>query len=142
RWLLLCNPGLAGLIRDAIGEGWVTDLGRLRELEPFADDAGFRDAFLAVKAENKRRLARHLQHEDHVAVDVDALLDAQVKRIHLYKRQLLNALRVVYDYLRLVDDGQPPAVPRTYLFAGKAAPGYQAAKEVIRLVNGLAEVVN
>jgi starch phosphorylase len=142
RWLLLCNPGLARLVTEAVGDRWVADLSRLRELERFADDAGFRDRFLAVKAENKRRLAARVEEEDHVAFDPDAMLDAQVKRIHLYKRQLLNALRIVYDYLRLVEDGQRPAVPRTYLFAGKAAPGYFAAKEVIYLLNCLADLIN
>src|SRR5262249_1274980 len=104
RWLRLCNPGLARLISEAIGDPWITDLGRLRELERFAGDAEFRTRFLAVKHENKRRLARALREEDHAAFDEQALLDAQVKRIHLYKRQLLNALRVVHDYLLLVED--------------------------------------
>jgi starch phosphorylase len=142
RWLALCNPGLARLITEAIGDRWVTDLDDLRRLERFAGDAGFRDRFLDVKGENKRRLARQLQETDHVAIDDGALLDVQVKRIHLYKRQLLNALRVVYDYLRLVEDGVPPAVPRTYLFAGKAAPAYAAAKDVIYLINCLARLIN
>jgi starch phosphorylase len=142
RWLRLCNPGLAYLITDAVGASWVDDLGRLRGLEQFADDAGFRTRFLDVKAENKRRLARLLQEANHVAIDDDALLDVQVKRIHLYKRQLLNALRVVHDYQLLVEDGRRPRVPRTYLFAGKAAPGYVAAKEVIYLLNCLANRIN
>jgi starch phosphorylase len=142
RWLRLCNPGLAGLITDAIGDAWVADLDRLRELERFADDAGFRDRFLEVAAENKRRLAHVLQETGHGRVDHAPLLDVQVKRIHLYKRQLLNVLRIVHDYLRLVEDGQPPAVPRTYLFAGKAAPGYVAAKDVIYLINCLAGLIN
>jgi starch phosphorylase len=142
RWLRLCNPGLSRLLTEAVGDHWVTDLSRLRELERYADDASFRDRFLDVKGENKRRLARHLQEANHVAIDDDALLDVQVKRIHLYKRQLLNALRVVYDYLRLVEDGRRPLVPRTYLFAGKAAPSYTEAKEVIYLINCLADLVN
>ncbi|MCI0456974.1 MAG: glycogen/starch/alpha-glucan phosphorylase [Gemmataceae bacterium] len=142
RWLLVCNPGLARLLTEAVGDGWVTDMGRLRGLERFADDAGFRERFLAVKGENKRALARFIQEEDGVAIDDEAMLDVQVKRIHLYKRQLLNALRVAHDYLRLVEDGEKPAVPRTYLFAGKAAPGYAAAKEVIYLLNCLADLVN
>jgi starch phosphorylase len=142
RWLRLCNPGLAGLITEAIGDGWVRDLSRLRDLEPHAEDAGFRVRFLDVKGENKRRLARSLQEANHGAIDDDALLDVQVKRIHLYKRQLLNALRVVHDYLRLVEDGKPPAVPRTYLFAGKAAPSYTEAKEVIYLINRLAALID
>jgi starch phosphorylase len=142
RWLRLCNPGLARLLTEAVGDRWVADLDRLRDLERFADDAGFLDRFLQVKAENKHRLTRTLQETSHATVDDAAMLDVQVKRIHLYKRQLLNVLRVVYDYLRLVEDGQPPAVPRTYLFAGKAAPGYVAAKDVIYLINCLAGLVN
>ncbi len=142
RWLLLCNPGLANLLTEAVGEKWITDLDRLRGLERFADDKSFRDRFWAVQAENKRRLARYIQEENNVAIDDDALLDAQVKRIHLYKRQLLNALHVVHEYLQLVEDGKRPTVPRTYLFAGKAAPSYVEAKEVIYLLNCLADLIN
>jgi starch phosphorylase len=142
RWLLLCNPGLARLITDTIGDRWVTDLDRLRDLERFADDAGFQSYFLDVKAQNKRLLARFLHKANHAPFDDASLLDAQVKRIHLYKRQLLNALRVVHDYLGLVEDGRRLTVPRTVLFAGKAAPGYVAAKEVIYLINCLAQLVN
>lgn len=142
RWLRLCNPGLARLITDAIGERWVADLDRLRDLERFADDAAFRDKFLQVKNENKARLAHILEHDHNGNIDPEALLDAHVKRIHLYKRQLLNVLRVVHDYLLLTEDRRPPSVPRTYLFAGKAAPGYTAAKDVIYLINHLATLVN
>jgi glycogen phosphorylase len=142
RWLLLCNPGLARLLTEALGEGWVTDLGRLRELDPRADDAAFRERFLNVKRDNKRRLARVIRETVGEAVDCESLFDVQVKRIHEYKRQLLNALHIADEYLRLVDEGQVPVQPRTYVFAGKAAPGYQAAKQVIRLINDLAAVIN
>src|SRR5262249_2888064 len=108
RWLRQCNPGLARLLTEAVGDRWVADLDRLRDLERFANDAGFLDRFLQVKAENKHRLTRTLQETSHATVDDAAMLDVQVKRIHLYKRQLLNVMRVVYDYLRLVEDGQPP----------------------------------
>jgi starch phosphorylase len=141
RWLRLCHPGLAKLISGAIGERWIVDLERLRDLEPFAADAGFRAQFQAVKAQNKAHLARVLG-PDSAAFDPHALLDVHVKRIHLYKRQLLNVLRVVHDYLLLTEDNHPPTVPRTYLFAGKAAPGYIAAKDVIYLINHLAAFIN
>jgi starch phosphorylase len=140
RWLRLCNPALAALICEAVGDAWIADLSRLRELERFAEDASFCDRFLRIKAQNKRTLSGYLHHEG--GLDEATLLDTQVKRIHLYKRQLLNVLRVVHDYLRLVEDGARPVVPRTYLFAGKAAPGYRAAKEVIYLINRLADLID
>jgi starch phosphorylase len=142
RWLLQCNPGLARLLTEAVGDGWVTDLGRLRGLERLADDAGFRDRFLTVKGENKRRLAQHLRQEDAAHFDPAALLDVQVKRVHQYKRQLLKALHVVHEYLCLTDDGRRPAVPRTILVAGKAAPSYTVAKEIIHLFHCLAELID
>jgi starch phosphorylase len=142
RWLLLSNPGLAQLITDAIGDRWITDLDHLRGLEKFADDASFRQRFLAVKAANKRRLQKYLHEQDETKFDDTSMLDAQIKRIHLYKRQLLNVLRIVYDYLRLIEDGHTPTTPRTYLFAGKAAPAYVAAKEVIYLINSLGALIN
>src|SRR5207248_7007371 len=105
-------------------------------------DASFRERFMAVETENKKRLQRVLERENNGTIHSGILLDVHVKRIHLYKRQLLNVLRIVHDYLRLIEDGQPPTVPRTYLFAGKAAPGYVAAKDVIYLINRLAAVIN
>jgi starch phosphorylase len=142
RWLLACNPGLAGLIRERVGDAWITDLHQLRKLEPVAADASFQQRFLAVKRANKERLARVVLDTTGVSVDCDSLFDVQVKRIHEYKRQLLNVLHIVHEYLRLADDGADPVQPRTYLFAGKAAPGYQAAKQIIRLINDVAAVVN
>jgi starch phosphorylase len=142
RWLLCCNPGLAALVSEAIGDGWITDLERLRELEPLAADASFRRRFAAVKRENKERLARLARDTAHVALDPDALFDVQAKRLHEYKRQLLNALHVAAEYLALVEDGVEPLVPRVHVFAGKAAPGYAAAKQVIRLIHALADVIN
>jgi starch phosphorylase len=142
RWLLLANPGLARLVTEAIGGGWVTDLDRLRELEPLAADAGFQERFLAAKRDNKRRLAPVIQDAIGTAIDGDSLFDIQVKRIHEYKRQLLNVLHVVHEYLCLVEDGQEPLQPRTYVFAGKAAPGYFTAKQVIRVINDVAQVIN
>ena len=142
RWLLVANPGLAALVTEAVGDGWIVDLDKLRGLEKFAGDAAFRERFLAVKQDNKQRLAGVVQDACAVALDVAALFDVQVKRIHEYKRQLLNVLHLVYEYLLLADDGRKPAQPRVHVFAGKAAPGYQAAKQIIRLINDVAAVVN
>jgi glycogen phosphorylase len=142
RWLLVANPGLAALVTEAVGDGWVADLDKLRGLEKFANDASFQQRFLAVKQDNKRRLARVAEDATGVALDPAALFDVQVKRIHEYKRQLLNVLHLVYDYVLLADDGRRPTQPRAYVFAGKAAPGYQAAKQIIRLINDMAAVVN
>ncbi len=142
RWLLLANPGLARLITEAVGDGWVTDLERLRVLERYASDAAFRERFLTVKRDDKRRLASVIRDAVGEVVDCEALFDVQVKRIHEYKRQLLNVLHIAHEYLILTEDGVAPRQPHTYVFAGKAAPGYQAAKQVIRLINDVAAVVN
>ena len=142
RWLVQANPLLAGLVTRTIGDGWMTDLERLRALEPFAADSAFREEFGAVKRSNKERLARVIRQATSLTVDPDSLFDMQVKRIHEYKRQLLNVMRIVHEYLRLIEDGVAPAVPRTYIFAGKAAPGYWAAKQIIKLICSVATVVN
>jgi starch phosphorylase len=142
RWLLAANPGLAQLLTDAIGSTWVADLDRLRDLEPLATDRGFQQRFAAIKRANKERLAAVIKESTGEVVDPASLFDVQVKRIHEYKRQLLNLLHIIHEYLAIVDDGRVPAVPRTYVFAGKAAPGYFAAKQIIRLINDVARVVN
>jgi starch phosphorylase len=142
RWLLLANPELARLLRELIGDDWVTDLDRLRALERWAGDAAFRERFLTVKRDNKQRLAGVIRDTVGEVVDCDSLFDVQVKRIHEYKRQLLNLLHIAHEYLCLIEDGRPPLEPHTYVFAGKAAPGYQAAKQVIRAINDVAAVVN
>jgi glycogen phosphorylase len=142
RWLMHANPALSSWITARIGSGWQGDLNRLRDLEPFAADEQSQRAFLAVKRENKRRLARTIFDATAVRADIDALFDVQVKRIHEYKRQLLHALGVVDEYLRIVDDGIEPAAPRFHIFAGKAAPGYYMAKLIIKLINNLAQLVN
>ncbi len=141
RWLALANPGLARLATEAVGDGWVTDLGLLRGLEPLADDARFREEFRAVKRRNKERLAALVKATTGEVVDCDGLFDMQVKRIHEYKRQLLHLLHVVHLYLGITEDGLRPP-PRTHVFAGKAAPGYRAAKQIIRLINDVARAVN
>lgn len=142
RWLVQANPLLASLITRTIGEAWITDLERLRELERFAGDPAFRAAFSAIKRANKERLARVIARTTSQQVDPAALFDVQVKRMHEYKRQLLNVLRIVHDYLRLIEDGTPPAVPRVCIFAGKAAPGYGAAKRTIQLICAVGDTIN
>jgi starch phosphorylase len=142
RWLIQANPLLAGLITKRIGDKWMTDLERLRELEPLAGDDAFQQEFSAIKRSNKERLARVILQTTSVAVDPDSLFDVQAKRIHEYKRQLLNVMRIVHEYLRLIEDGIQPAVPRTYVFAGKAAPGYWAAKQIIKFIGSVSAVIN
>jgi starch phosphorylase len=142
RWLLQANPLLARLITRTIGDGWITDLDRLRELEPWANDGAFREQFMAVKRSNKERLARVIAETTGVTVDPHSLFDVQVKRIHEYKRQLLNVMHIVHQYLCLIEDGTSPTVPRTYVFAGKAAPGYWAAKQVIQTICSVGSVIN
>ena len=142
RWLLKSNPGLANLIASAAGESWTTDLYRLRELEIRAGDTGFQDEFRKVKRSNKVRLAGIIKDVLRLSVDPDSLFDIQVKRIHAYKRQLLNVMHIIDEYLSLIEDGREPAVPRTYIFSGKAAPGYWLAKQVIKLIHNVGRVIN
>jgi starch phosphorylase len=142
RFVALSNPKLTSLITERIGEGWLSDLTRLRKLETFADDAAFQKLWREVKLANKRRLAALIQERTNVEVDPQSLFDIQVKRIHEYKRQHLNVLHIVQRYLTLKNDPASTLVPRTFLFGGKAAPGYFMAKLIIRLINGVAETVN
>jgi starch phosphorylase len=142
RWLAHCNPGLSRLIDRNIGESWRLDLDQLRRLMPLADDPDFRSEFLAVKRANKQRLAEHLRKVADLQVDPDSLFDVQVKRIHEYKRQLLNLLHVVTRYHDMLADPQLDWVPRTVIFAGKAASSYHMAKQIIRLVHDVGQVVN
>ena len=142
RFMALSNPSLAQLLDETVGEGWVTDLARLKALEARADDRAFHDKWRRVKRANKEVLARHIRERIGVVVDPAALFDIQVKRIHEYKRQHLNALRIITLYNRLRSDPRLDAPPRCCVFGGKAAPGYHMAKLIIRLINGVAEVVN
>jgi glycogen phosphorylase len=142
RWLLLANPALAATITDAIGDGWVTDLGQLRELEPLAEDKAFRDAFRKAAHEAKSHFADWLKASTGQNVDPDTIFDCQVKRIHEYKRQLLNALRIVVLYNRLRRNPGLDMTPRTFFFAGKAAPAYQLAKLIIKFINNLAGTID
>jgi glycogen phosphorylase len=142
RWLLQANPGLAKLLTWAIGDGWITELDRLGEVEKFADDEGFHEKLHITKLENKERLARIINRIANVDTDPTSIFDVQAKRIHEYKRQLLMALGIVHQYLTIVEDGIEPPSPRVYIMAGKAAPGYWVAKMIIKLINSLGDVIN
>jgi len=142
RWLNQANPRLAELITSRIGRDWVKDLSQLKKLIPFADDAGFRNEFAAVKRANKERFAEILQQKVNIKVDLDSLFDVQIKRIHEYKRQLLNLLHVVTMYNRIRHNPNIEIYPRTVIFGGKAAPGYFMAKLVIKLINDVADIIN
>ncbi len=142
RWLLTANPALADLITDRIGPGWITDPEQLDALRPAADEPDFRAAFRRVKAQNKARLTEIIRRNTSVTPRPDTLFDVQVKRIHEYKRQLLNILGIIHRYLSIVEDGRTDAVGRTFIFAGKAAPGYWAAKEIIHLIHRVGRVIN
>ncbi|MBI3817076.1 MAG: glycogen/starch/alpha-glucan phosphorylase [Planctomycetes bacterium] len=142
RWLLQANPELSKLLKSAIGDSWITNFDDLKRLEPFADDDAFLDELARVKQRNKYRLSRIITDLTGVEVDPHSLFDIQAKRIHLYKRQLLHVLLIIDEYLRIVEDGETPGVSRTHVFAGKAAPGYVAAKRVIKLIHGVAGIIN
>jgi glycogen phosphorylase len=142
RWLLVCNPNLAGLITKHIGDGWITDLYKMKMLAPFSQDKSFRKEWRRIKQENKVKLADYIAKLTGIKVSVDSMFDIQVKRIHEYKRQLLNLLQVVHRYNQIKSNPEGPFVPRTVIFAGKAAPGYFLAKLVIKLINSVADVVN
>ena len=142
RWLLLANPDLARLLTDAVGDGWVTDLPALRKIDHLAADAGFQAKFLAAKRAEKGRFVDWIRATAGVALDPDTLFDLQIKRIHEYKRQLLNAIQCVVWYNRLRADPKLEVPARTVLFAGKAAPAYYLAKLIIKLVTSIGRVVN
>lgn len=142
RWLAWCNPGLSGLIDEAIGAGWRTDLSQLNRLKPLADDAAFRERWRAIRRANKEHLIAFKSELVNLHMGPDALFDVQVKRIHEYKRQLLNILHVIHLYDRLKHDGHSDITPRCVLIGGKAAPGYAMAKQIIKLINNVAQMVN
>lgn len=141
RWLLACNPGLSALITDCIGDCWVRDLDALRGLEPFAEKPEFLSRFLAEKQANKQRLAALIAERHGIEVDPRSLFDVQVKRLHEYKRQLLNALHIIALYHRIKDKPLGDFVPRTFIFGAKAAPGYHMAKRIIKFINAIGEVL-
>ncbi|MEM7423867.1 MAG: glycogen/starch/alpha-glucan phosphorylase, partial [Pseudomonadota bacterium] len=142
RWLHGCNPGLRGLLLDTIGDGWVSDLGRLEEIAPFAQDTGFVDRFSQTKRANKEILATWISDHCGISVNPDAMFDVQIKRFHEYKRQLLNLLEAIALWNEMRRDPTAGWVPRVRIFGGKAAPGYAMAKLIIKLINDVAAVVN
>ena len=142
RWLLLANPELSDAITDAIGTGWVTDLSQLSKLKPLENDSAFRDAFRKAKHDAKSKFADWLKSSCGETVDPDSIFDCQIKRIHEYKRQLLNALRIIILYNRLRENPGLDIPPRTFFFAGKAAPAYHLAKLIIKFLNNLAGTVD
>ena len=142
RWLKLCNPGLSELITEKIGENWITKLTELKKLENFVDDEAFRKKWNKVQRQNKIRLAEYIHRKLKTEVNTDSLFDVQVKRLHEYKRQLLNALHAITLYNRIKANPNAEVVPRTIIFGGKAAPAYAMAKLIIKLINSIADVVN
>lgn len=143
RWLAACNPALAGLISETIGDGWITDLSQLKKLVPYADDADFRKRWREIKQQAKQKLIDHKKlQEPELNLNVNALFDVQVKRIHEYKRQLLNLLHVIHLYNRIKYGQLENWVPRCVLIGGKAAPGYTMAKKIIKLINNVSHVIN
>ena len=142
RWLLVANPALAGVITEAIGDGWISDLSQIAKLKPLAEDAGFRETFRSAKRSAKLRFVEWLKAATGQAVDPESIFDSQIKRIHEYKRQLLNALHIVILYNRLRENPNLEVPPRTFFFAGKAAPAYYLAKVIIKFINNLAAVVD
>ena len=142
RWMRAANPALSGLLDEQLGSGWENDLERLQQLLPLADDAEFRARFRAVKQLNKQRLAKYIQRQVGITVSPDSLFDVQIKRIHEYKRQLLNLLHVITRYNRIRQEPERDWQPRTVVFAGKAAPAYTMAKRIIQLINNVADVIN
>ena len=142
RFLMLANPGLSALITEAIGESWISDLTRLRDLEKFADDAAFAEKWKNVKHDNKKALAESAWTKYQLQFDPESMFDVQVKRIHEYKRQHLNVLHAITLYRRLKLDPKREESPRTIIFGGKAAPGYRTAKLIIKLIHSVGEVIN
>ena len=142
RWLLAANPGLADLVSSRIGSGWIMDLMKLGDIEPFVDEPVFLDQFRAVKQAHKKALATYIQKTLGITVDPTSIFDVQVKRLHEYKRQLLLLLYIIVLFDRLIHNPDLDIYPRTFIFAAKAAPGYYMAKLIIRLIHGVAEVIN
>ena len=142
RWLLHANRPLARLITDTIGDGWIRDLDELNKLLPMADNREFREKFMDIKIANKRALAEYIKMTNGVDIDPESIYDIQVKRLHEYKRQLLNVLHIIHLYFRLKAEPEMDITPRTFIFGAKAAAGYRMAKDIIKLINSVAEVVN
>ena len=142
RFLAHANPLLADWVTAHVGEGWITDLSQIRKLAPYADDKKAQQEFLEIKHQNKVRLAKYIKEHNGIDVDPDSIFDVQVKRLHEYKRQLLNILHVMYLYNEIKEHPDMEFVPRTFIFGAKAAAGYKNAKLTIKLINSVAEVIN
>ena len=142
RWIVSCNPGLTKLISEAIGDRWISDLERIGEIEAYADDPSFLDRFVQVKKDNKLKLADIILKTVYESVDPDSIFDIQAKRIHEYKRQLLNIMNIIHTYFLIKEDKADTGHPRTFIFSGKAAPGYHTAKLIIKLIHSVAGVIN
>ena len=142
RWLLSANPELSALISERIGTNWISHLDELKKIAPFATDSDFVRSFFQIKKANKEKLAKIILNTTGNVVDTDSLFDVQVKRMHEYKRQLLNALNIIYNYLQITEDGLTLPAPRTFILGGKAAPSYDFAKLVIKLFNNMSKVIN
>ncbi|MBQ9859763.1 MAG: glycogen/starch/alpha-glucan phosphorylase [Clostridia bacterium] len=142
RWLCQANPALTEFITDKIGNGFVLDAAKLSKLAPYADDAAARADFMEIKRRNKQRLAEYVKKQNGVTLDVDSLFDVQVKRLHEYKRQHLNALHILHTYLQLKENPNMEFTPRTYIFGAKSAPGYYLAKEIIRFICNLGKLID
>ena len=142
RWLLKCNPELSALITDKIGESWIKNLEELKKLESFASNPVFQKEFMAIKRRNKVALAHYIEETLHVPIHPESLFDVQVKRLHMYKRQMLSAMHLIALYQRIKADPKMDIVPRTFIFAAKAAPAYHIAKRVIKLINAIGSVIN
>ena len=142
RWILKANPGLSQLLCRTIGEEWITDFDQIHRFEAYANDAAIRSEFREIKRDNKQRLAKVIAQTSGVLVDPESMFDVQIKRFHEYKRQLLNLLRITYDYLRITEDGETLTTPATYVFAGKSAPAYLAATQIIKLINNVARTID
>jgi glycogen phosphorylase len=142
RWLLKANPLLADLLKETLGSEWITDLTRLQGLEPLASDSAFQDRFRKIKKANKEQLGKIIYQTTRLKINPDSLFDIHAKRIHEYKRQLLNVMHIIHEYFRIIEDGHEPAAPKTYIFAGKAAPGYWAAKQIIKLIHNVGDIIH
>ncbi len=143
RWLFKANPKLAQLVTEAIGDSWIKNAEELEKLMPFAEDSAFKERFAKIKTENKVRLAEYIKNVNGIEVSPDSLFDVQIKRLHEYKRQLMKAMHIIYRYKMITENpSQASMLPETFIFGAKAAPGYHAAKLIIKLINNIAQVVN
>ncbi len=142
RWICNCNPELAALITSKIGDKWIKDYNELKKLKKFAKDKEFKAEFARIKRDNKVRLAEYIKEHNGIEVDPDSIFDVQAKRLHEYKRQLMNVLHILADYNKLVENPDADYVPRTFIFGAKAAPGYVRAKNIIKLITSIGDIIN